>query len=311
MKNVEAVNSQFLTYLNSKSNHVVYGQNVNAGSRIGGIARNIGALETIEVINSTNSENTLAGFGFGLLLADISSCYVLKQHDFMLLGMDHWRNTWNAIRTREFRANYLILAPVVDSGYEGPQANLNNLSEFSSIFDCPVYLINTTTSIEKVFSKVDSSPLSIIGLSQKTLKSEIDTHEDFAPQDNSYSVFIPQHTEIRSSLNKDFIVCLGFTWNNVSKTIREFTFSRKKIFIVPHMIGNTNYLSYLQSNLLERDRIVLLDDSYSSLGEIHIHKQELETKLQNDIKVVKLDFSEQKTRPHPQDFEEIKNYLKE
>ena len=112
-------------------------------------------------------------------------------------------------------------------------------------------------------------------------------------------------------MNNDFIVCLGFTWCNVSKIIRDLTLSRKSIFIVPHIIGNTSYLSYLQDNLCENDRIILLDDSYSSIGEIHIHKQELEKALQNEIKVLKLDFNEQKTRPHSQDFVEIENLLKE
>ena len=310
MKNLEAFNSRLISYLKSKENCVVYGQNVDAGSRIGGIAKQLSTVDKIRVINSTNSENTLAGFGFGLLLANISSCYILKQHDFMLLGMDHWRNTWNMIKTREFHSNYVVLAPVVDSGYEGPQANLNNLAEFSSIFDCPVYLANSTSSIDKIFSNLHSTPFSIIGLSQKTLKSEIDCLKDIAFQEFSYSIFAHNDVSNPAIECTDIVICLGYSWCDVMKEAKKSKINlTKSLFIVPHKIANTDYVDFFKEGLNQRAQIVIFDDSYSSLGEGSIHKEEIARKLSTNVKIIKIEAQEQKTRPHSQNFDEVRDFF--
>lgn len=311
IKNVEAFNSALISYLKSKETCVVYGQNVDAGSRIGGIAKQLSALENIQVINSTNTENTLAGFGFGLLLADISSCYILKQHDFMLLGMDHWRNTWNMIKTREFDANYVVFAPVVDSGYEGPQANLNNLAEFSSIFDCPVHLANSSSSINKIFCNLNATSFSIVGLSQKQLKSDIDYLQDLAANESSYSIFVQKDNTDETIEFTDYVICLGYSWCDVLKEVQKsmIDFSRY-MFIVPHMVANTKYIDFLKENTRSDMRIVLFDDSYSSLGEAHLHKEEIENQMSIRVKIVKIEIQEQKSRPHSQKFTQVNEFFK-
>jgi hypothetical protein len=311
VKNVEVVNARFLDYLKTKSDCVVYGQNVNAGSRIGGLAKNIDSIERVKVINSTNSENTLAGFGFGLLLSGKSSCYVLKQHDFMLLGMDHWRNTWNMIRTREFRANYVIIAPVVDSGFEGPQANLNNLSEFASIFSCPVYVVNSTSAIDKVFTSVDSTPLSIVGLSQKSLKSDVDVTEEHVDMGNMYSVIEIKAKPFNLKSPTHFIVCLGFSWNNVSKILKDSTSTCRLQILIPHMIGEITYIDYLRKTFQLSDKITVLDDSYSSFGEGSYQKQLIENVIGIKVDLIKINFQDQLTRPDSQDFKEVNEFLAE
>ena len=311
MKNADAFNSALITYLKSKERCVVYGQNVDAGSRIGGIAKNLSALENIRVINSTNTENTLAGFGFGLLLADIPSCYILKQHDFMLLGMDHWRNTWNMIKSREFDANYVVFAPVVDSGYEGPQANLNNLAEFSSIFDCPVYLANSTSSITKIFSNLNSTPFSIVGLSQKQLKSDIDDIRDLAVNESSYSVFVQEANTDETIEYTDYVICLGYSWCDIMKEAKKSINDLSKcMFIVPHKVANSEYINFVKVNKREDMRIILFDDSYSSLGEAQFHKEEIENQLSIRAKVVKIEVQDQKSRPHSQNFTRLNEFFK-
>ena len=77
---------------------VLFGQNINAGSCLGGLTRNLKVKENSKVINSTNSENTLCGFGFGLLIGGVNSILFMKQLDFLLLGIDHLVNTFNIIR---------------------------------------------------------------------------------------------------------------------------------------------------------------------------------------------------------------------
>lgn len=311
MKNVEVVNACFLDYLKTKTDCVVYGQNVNAGSRIGGLTKNIDSIKTVKIINSTNSENTLAGFGFGLLLAGKSSCYVLKQHDFMLLGMDHWRNTWNMIRTREFSSNYVIIAPVVDSGFEGPQANLNNLSEFASIFGCPVYVVNSTSAIDKVFASVDSTPLSIVGLSQKTLKSDVDATEELVDTGAMYSVIEIKAKPSNLKSATHFIVCLGFSWNNVSKILKDSISTCRMQIVIPHMVGDSTYLDYLRKTFQFNDEVTVLDDSYSSFGEGSYQRQSIENLIGTRVDFIKINSQDQLTRPHPQDFKEVNEFLAE
>lgn len=95
---VEAANAALRTQLQAQDLIVVMGQNVDAGSRLGGLASSFSALPSVSVINSTNSENALVGCGFGLMLRDQPSLLLLKQEDFLLLGVDQLVNTWNLVR---------------------------------------------------------------------------------------------------------------------------------------------------------------------------------------------------------------------
>ncbi len=312
MKLVEAINQGLRNYLGTLPKCVVYGQNVAAGSKIGGLARNLENVENIEIVNSTNSENTLAGFGFGLLLANVSSCYILKQHDFMLLGMDHWRNTWNMIRSREFESRYLVLAPVVDSGYEGPQANLNNLSEFASIFDCPVYLINSNSSISKVFRQVKDSPFSIVGVSQKMLKAEIEDHSDIQNGKLTYSVFHIDSNGGDVDNSTDFIISLGFSAKDVFDVVKERkSISRNLQVIVSHQLFTSEYCQYLAAEFREGDKIYLVDDSYTTVGEAAFQKEQIEMNLCVKVSLLKINVRNQVSRPHSQKFKEVEEIFGE
>ena len=53
---------------------------------------------TSRIVNSTNAENSLCGFGFGLMIRGASAVFFMKQLDFLLLGIDQLVNTYNIIR---------------------------------------------------------------------------------------------------------------------------------------------------------------------------------------------------------------------
>jgi DNA (cytosine-5)-methyltransferase 3A len=59
--------------------------------------KNIKLSENSRFINSTNAENSLGGFGFGLMINGASSVFFMKQLDFLLLGIDQLVNTYNII----------------------------------------------------------------------------------------------------------------------------------------------------------------------------------------------------------------------
>ena len=93
--------STFVQYINGKIkrqfseyNHsVIFGQNIVAGSRISGLGAGLDQIDNCLALNTINSENSLVGLGFGLSLCEIPSMFLMKQHDFALLGLDQLVNT--------------------------------------------------------------------------------------------------------------------------------------------------------------------------------------------------------------------------
>ena len=88
MKYIEFVNKLLKQEVSKHDELVLFGQNINAGSCLGGLTRNLKVKENSKVINSTNSENSLCGLGFGLLIGGVNSILFMKQLDFLLLGID-------------------------------------------------------------------------------------------------------------------------------------------------------------------------------------------------------------------------------
>ena len=93
MKYIEFVNNLLKEEVSKHEQLVIFGQNVSAGSCIGGMTRGLSIPKSGRIINSTNSENALCGFGFGMMINDVSSIFFMKQLDFLLLGIDHLVNT--------------------------------------------------------------------------------------------------------------------------------------------------------------------------------------------------------------------------
>ena len=73
---VEFLNNLIVKKINSQKKIVIYGQNINAGSCLSGLTKNINFNKQNLVINSQNSENSLAGWVFGLMLKGISSIFL-------------------------------------------------------------------------------------------------------------------------------------------------------------------------------------------------------------------------------------------
>lgn len=153
---------------------VVFGQNVAAGSRIGGLGQGLANGPNRFVINTPNVENTQVGVGLGLMLRDVSSIFIMKQQDFLLLGLDHIVNTHNAVRRRSLSASFTILAIVVDSGYEGPQSCLNNLGDFCSLSRVPGFVATNSHDVRSVFDAHLVAPgFRLIGVSQRLFREAV------------------------------------------------------------------------------------------------------------------------------------------
>ena len=98
MRYIEKINTEICKSLKKKDDTVVFGQNISLGSCLSGLTKNISSIKNLDIINTTNCENSLAGFGFGLLMNGKNSIFFTKQLDFILLSLDQIVNTYNQIR---------------------------------------------------------------------------------------------------------------------------------------------------------------------------------------------------------------------
>jgi pyruvate dehydrogenase E1 component beta subunit len=151
---------------------VVYGQNINAGSRLGGLAAGMSDISGCRVLNTPNVENSLVGMGFGLMLSGTPSMFLMKQQDFVLLGVDHLVNTWNALRSRGPFVPFVIGMIVVDSGWEGPQSSFNNTSGLANLARIPAYFPTGAAEIPLAVTGAFKGGPAILAVSQQLFKQE-------------------------------------------------------------------------------------------------------------------------------------------
>lgn len=155
---------------------VAFGQNVSAGSYIGGFTKGIQVKPSGRIINSTNSENSLCGFGFGLMLRGVDAVFFMKQLDFLLLGIDQLVDTYNVIRNmpEKPKGSFSIMTIVVDQGYQGPHSSLNNFADISSLARIDGFTITNKWDAEAIIpTKMVSPGFRIIAVSQRLFKEEL------------------------------------------------------------------------------------------------------------------------------------------
>ena len=99
---------------------LLFGENIDTGSRIAGLARGLKVNPAGRIQNVGNCELTHCGVGLGMLLDCGQAALFVKQIDFMLLGLDHICNTFNFIRAyrpRNSWGSFTIFVIVCDQGY--------------------------------------------------------------------------------------------------------------------------------------------------------------------------------------------------
>ena len=171
---VKYLNNLLKEEVNKKNKVVIFGQNVHAGSYLSGLTKGFDAKNGNILLNTQNSENSLVGLGFGLMLNNISSIYFMKQLDFLLLSIDQLVNTFNILRQKKTKSSFTIFPITVDSGYEGPQSSLNNLDDFCSIAGIEAFSItNKSDSKYIIKNKLVSPGFRIITTGQKLLKKNV------------------------------------------------------------------------------------------------------------------------------------------
>lgn len=174
MKYIQRVNELIVGRTSATENLVLFGQNIAAGSCLSGLTRNLKVGKGGLIINTQNSENTLAGLGFGMMLDGVSSVFFMKQLDFLLLGIDQLTHTYNFIRRNRPNASYTIVCIVSDLGYHGLQSSFNNFGDLCSIARIQGFTITNAVDAEAIINTHLVAPgFRIIGVSQRLFGKEL------------------------------------------------------------------------------------------------------------------------------------------
>lgn len=174
MKYIQYINELVGKKTSEMEGLVIYGQNIAAGSHLSGLTKSLKVGKGGLIINTPNSENTLAGVGFGMMLHGVSSIFFMKQLDFLLLGIDQLVHTYNFIRRKKPSVSYTIMPIVSDLGYHGLQSSFNNFGDFASIARIPGFTITNRVDAEEIIDAHLISPgFRIIGVSQRLFGSEL------------------------------------------------------------------------------------------------------------------------------------------
>ncbi len=309
MKYVEYINELIRKKILQEEKIVVFGQNIVAGSCLGGLTRNLKVSEDGLIINTPNSENTLCGVGFGLMTGGVPAIYFMKQLDFLLLGVDHLVNTYNFIRRKNPSASFTIFPIVVDSGYQGLQSSLNNFGDFCSIARVPGFTITNKIDAEAIINSHLVSPgFRIIGVSQRLFGQEILNVESlYVNQENTVFQY--------KKGNQATIVCFNFSLPyglELYQKLKE-TGIEASLFNVNALIP-TNWGRVVES-AEETKNLIVIDDSKSENLSCHPFINDVLNKcsLKNNI-LIKKDMSGDWLSPNPDileiNYEEIVNKLK-
>jgi len=260
VKYLELINQTIRDTVVTPENLVLFGQNITAGSCIGGFTRGLQVKDSSMMINSTNSENSLCGFGFGMMINGISSIFFVKQLDFLILGIDHLVNTYNIIRNQKLPNNssFTIMPVIMDSGYQGPQASFNNFSDMCSIARIPGFCITTKWEIEKILSKYMISPgFRIIALSQRLFKEELISPKTLHYVNDDCTLF-QYHDGIDAT-----IVCFNFSFPQGYELFQELKKNNIDSSIFNVTSATPINWDKIIKNVSNTRKLIVIDDSKS------------------------------------------------
>jgi len=132
---------------------LLYGENIDTGSRISGLARGLTVNPAGRILNVGNCELAHCGIGFGVMIDRGNAALFMKQLDFLLLGLDQLVNTFNFIRAyrpKDQVGSFTIFLIICDQGHQGPQSSMNSASDFASMANVDVYCLNAASDAAAV-----------------------------------------------------------------------------------------------------------------------------------------------------------------
>lgn len=210
-KYLASVNEIIAREANRLEHAILYGENLDRGSFLSGLSRNLTAGPTRRIVNIGNCEYTHCGVGFGAMLGGANAVLFVKQLDFMLLGMDHFVSTYHLLRSRSGsapRGSFTIVVAVYDHGHQGPQSSFNDLASMCSMARVSGFTLTNLADAAAVAAREIHRPgFRILALTQKSAGDEA-----FAPGDVVHS---DDCATFRYFTGTDLsIVCANFSLRN-------------------------------------------------------------------------------------------------
>jgi pyruvate/2-oxoglutarate/acetoin dehydrogenase E1 component len=205
---LQSLNKVISDQVNQMENTLVYGENLDRGSFISGLSKNLIAGPTRLVKNIGNCEYTHCGVGFGLMMSGHNAVLFVKQLDFMMLGIDHFVSTYGQICATKYQkplGSFTIVTAVYDQGFQGPQSSFRGLNEICSMSGASGFLLQENADAKKVVAEEMSKPgFRFIALSQRMANDEVSETEIIsASPDNSVIQF--------AQGNDATVVCFGYS----------------------------------------------------------------------------------------------------
>jgi pyruvate/2-oxoglutarate/acetoin dehydrogenase E1 component len=281
MKYLETINKIIINTLKKKKNYLIYGQNINSGTYISGLSKNIDLVKKSKIFNTPNCEYSAIGAGFGVMIAEGNVIYFGKQLDFLLLGVDHFVNTLNAIKTnyKKIKGSYTIITFVCDQGFQGPQSSFNNIDDLSSLAQFDTYQINTLYEARKVIPyAINKRGFKIIAIGQRLSGQKIYLGNPMHVSKN-YS-FINYHDK-----KKIIIICSNFSFYYALE-LKENLLKKKSVGII-----NINFLEKLEFDALFKyikfsEELIFISDTKSINHRFFYIAAEIGKKFDKKIKYI-------------------------
>jgi len=171
---VEHLNALLRREIGRQQRFVAFGQNIAAGSCLSGLSRELPQGPDHLVLNTPNAENALTGMGFGLMQRGLAAAFLMKQLDFLLLGLDQLANTWNVFRAEPGLGSFTILAIVVDGGFAGPQSSFNGLADMCATAQLSGFTVTNRSDAEVLLSRQFGAPgFRIIAVSERLFRQPV------------------------------------------------------------------------------------------------------------------------------------------
>lgn len=255
-----AVNEIIASEVEMIPNGVFFGENINNGSYVTGLCRNLKVPRGGRIINLGDCESTHCGVGFGLMLSGVHSILFVKQLDFMLLGMDHFVNTYNFVRCHGdpgSLGSFTIITVVYDQGFQGPQSSFNSLGDICSLARVPAYTITNNQDATHVLgSQLKAPGFRFICLSQRLFATEfLDLELVYAVEDGSIFQY--------SGGDDVTIVCFNFSLPHGRALQEHFSARgiRASLFSVNYVFPQC--WDRIRTSVSRSRRLVVIDDSKS------------------------------------------------
>lgn len=258
---LQAMNKIISDHVNQMENTLVYGENLDRGSFISGLSKNLIAGPTRLVKNVGDCEYTHCGVGFGLMMSGKNAVLFVKQLDFMMLGIDHFVSTYGSIRATKYQqplGSFTIVTAIYDQGFQGPQSSFRGLSEICSMSGVSGFLLQELSDAKKIVSEEVSKPgVRFLALSQRKASEEVTEINivDVAP-DNSVIQF-----QRGSDVS---IVCFGHSLAHGKSLVNLFKQKGKDASLF-----SVNYVEDAKWGLAVHDashlkKLVIIDDTRST-----------------------------------------------